>query len=337
VAGTGIALTGNNTTKTLTIASSSTGIINPGIINTIPTYADPFPNATGTTIDDSKVRIRNIGSAVQLEITTNATEDFRIGIDTAAGGNLTFRGDYVGSGAGIILETYGSTNNSIEIHAGTDNNGVPTGNILINSPLVVKSLTSEQRTSISNVPEGSLIWNSSDQRVNVRTSTGWDTLSISAGGGTTAVVPPIFNAYSNNSTSISTGTTWTLVTLNAEEVDTDNFFNTASFSRFLPTQAGYYHIIGRLAAVFSSNQGVLNIGIWRNGSAHRYGSSTPVNQLNNNIPTATTISTVIYFNGTTDYIQLYANYLGGATNATATTVVGQVPFGTRLEGYWIRA
>ena len=113
---------------------------------------------------------------------------------------------------------------------------------------------------------------------------------------------PAFSAYSAAAQSISSAT-YTKVTFDTEEFDTNNNF---ASSRFTPTVAGYYQITGgiQIAATTWSQ-----LVFYKNGSVFKYGSqSTSISYVTNNA------TALIYFNGTTDYVELYA--LVGATNNT---------------------
>jgi hypothetical protein len=62
VAGTGVTLTGNNTAKTITIASAGTGTVNTGLANRFAFYP-----SDGTTVDDSGLSITTSGSDITLK------------------------------------------------------------------------------------------------------------------------------------------------------------------------------------------------------------------------------------------------------------------------------
>ena len=106
---------------------------------------------------------------------------------------------------------------------------------------------------------------------------------------------PAFSAYLNGSQTLSANTA-TKITFDVEEFDTNSNF---ASSRFTPTVAGYYQVSGGLspgAAVC----GVLTM-IYKNGSVYKnifsYQSTTTGN--------GGFGSTLVYLNGTTDYVELY--------------------------------
>lgn len=108
---------------------------------------------------------------------------------------------------------------------------------------------------------------------------------------------PAFRAYASTVTNIQQAVS-TKITLDAENFDTNLNFNA---SRFTPTTAGYYQINATLSiTTISAVVGFFAI-ISKNGSSYAYGSgygtiSNPARR--------STVSDVIYLNGSTDYIEL---------------------------------
>lgn len=124
---------------------------------------------------------------------------------------------------------------------------------------------------------------------------------------------PAFYGYNNtNQASPSVGV-WTKCDLNSELFDTNNNF---ASSRFTPTVAGYYQINGIVNYNVLQNS-LCSAAIYKNGAIHQQGMTQSA--------TATyivTVNTLVYLNGSTDYVELYV-YLsttsaiaGGATNTT---------------------
>ena len=128
---------------------------------------------------------------------------------------------------------------------------------------------------------------------------------------------PAFRAYANSTTTIFNNTP-AKVTLGSENYDTGSYF---SSSRFTPLVAGYYQITGSvdfLAAVSSSiailqKNGVQNsLGVIGDRSSQ--------------------VSDLIYMNGSTDYVELYAYQNSGSSkNLTSNSS------GTYLCGYLARS
>jgi len=121
---------------------------------------------------------------------------------------------------------------------------------------------------------------------------------------------PAFFAYQSTQQNPSANT-WTKVNLQTELFDTNSNFASSTFT---PTVAGYYQIN---ASANITNQSVTferaMIIIYKNGSAYKRSSwhgtsgSTPINDV------TLCISTVVFMNGTTDYLEVYARETGGGT------------------------
>ena len=138
---------------------------------------------------------------------------------------------------------------------------------------------------------------------------------------------PAFQAYRTSDQTITTST-FTKVTLNAEVFDTNNNFDT-TLNRFTPTIAGYYQISHLISAFNSTTPTRLLTTIYKNGSQHSYGSdstiTTGISSGGNSV--------LIYFNGTTDYVELYA-YITAGTAVVST--LGS-PIYTHLCGFLAKA
>jgi hypothetical protein len=135
---------------------------------------------------------------------------------------------------------------------------------------------------------------------------------------------PIFFARQTVSQSISSAVN-TKITFTTEEFDTDNCYNTST-SRFIPNVAGYYHIA---AHVRFSNAGIAQyeIAIFKNGSTW---AGNNINQQGTN-DQGSVISSIVYCNGTTDYIEIWANING---SSTVTTVSDNINGGVGTTAIW---
>ena len=141
-------------------------------------------------------------------------------------------------------------------------------------------------------------------------------------------VAPAFYAYlSANQTGLSSGAA-TKIQLNTELFDTNNNFDSTTNYRFTPTVAGYYQI----------NFGVNGTGtgltypiaeLYKNGSLYQYGNFTPTSVSE----TMSTGSTLVYMNGSTDYIELY--FQTNTSSGTAT-VNGISSYRTFMSGCLVR-
>jgi hypothetical protein len=118
---------------------------------------------------------------------------------------------------------------------------------------------------------------------------------------------PAFSVYSTTGQSIGNNTT-VKIQLNTEVFDTNNNFDSTTNYRFTPTVAGYYQINGQIA-LNGSASGTARVAIFKNGTNFAEGCSVP----NNTITGAeATVSSIIYFNGSTDYVELYCYLFTGA-------------------------
>ena len=137
---------------------------------------------------------------------------------------------------------------------------------------------------------------------------------------------PTFRAYRGTDQNLSSGV-WTKVQLNTESWDTANNFDSTTNYRFTPTTAGYYQI-NALAYVYSSGgtNGNYMMSIYKNGS--QYATWMDIDQTG----AQNGISTIIYFNGSTDYIEMYARGTSSGTN-----VVSAGPVDNYMDGVGIRS
>jgi len=124
---------------------------------------------------------------------------------------------------------------------------------------------------------------------------------------------PAFNAYLAVAQSIPTAT-FTKVTFDTESFDTNGNF---ASSRFTPTVAGYYQINYYIGLFMTT--GVLGAFMYKNGAAF---SNSSYSSGSANIGGATWVvgSTIVYMNGSTDYVELYTYQ---STGSSANTLTGQ--------------
>lgn len=135
------------------------------------------------------------------------------------------------------------------------------------------------------------------------------TLTLPTNTATLNVNGPAFSAYAGASTTL-TNNADTKVLFNTEEFDTNSNF---ASSRFTPTVEGYYQINAavRIQAVASGN--TIYITLYKNGAAYKLGNL--VIQPNTADPILL-VTSVVYMNGSTDYVEIYAFQNFGSTRTT---------------------
>jgi archaellum component FlaC len=126
----------------------------------------------------------------------------------------------------------------------------------------------------------------------------WSTVAASSGLGASSYV---VRAVKNGSTQTVTNGADAVVTM-VDDFDPQGWWTP---NKFQPTIAGYYTISAQLwwgAGSINNNQ--TNLQLRKNGSAQLAIAQTPVN--NSTVGEFLSISTIAYFNGTTDYVEVTA-------------------------------
>jgi len=126
-------------------------------------------------------------------------------------------------------------------------------------------------------------------------------------GANLSTVGPAFSAYrATSNQSVSSGVD-TKVALNAELFDTGGCFDSSTNNRFTPNVAGYYAVAFAVnIGVAASMSGAL-AHIKKNGTSVAYGSFAAGD---GNLNTVVTGQKLIYMNGVTDYLELFASVTG---------------------------
>ena len=113
---------------------------------------------------------------------------------------------------------------------------------------------------------------------------------------------PAFSAYANAGQTVSAGT-FTKVAINTEYFDTANCFDSTTNYRFTPNVAGYYQV-NATVSFGTTGAGEIIAAIYKNGSI--YSRGTDANMVIGTFgDSLITYNELIYFNGSTDYIELY--------------------------------
>jgi hypothetical protein len=146
--------------------------------------------------------------------------------------------------------------------------------------------------------------------INLPANTGTVITTASSGGVSQAMLAtgvagtgPAFSAYKSAAQTLSSAT-FTKITFNLEEYDTNNNF---ASDRFTPTVAGYYQV----NAAVNNGTGVQTVAsIYKNGSESKAGT--------NSSAFTAVASAIIYMNGSTDYIELYGYFAVGTATGSGT-------------------
>lgn len=216
---------------------------------------------------------------------------------TTGTGALTLAGAIAGYRAFSSVMTSPSDTCYYTIQA-VDGAGYPTGDweVGLGTYSAASTLT---RTTILSSSTGSVI------NLAAGTKQVWIDLAAATVGG------PAFSAYKSSGTQSVTSGVETKVVLDAELYDTNSNFDSVTNSRFQPTVAGYYQINASVG--IGANAGTLTLSysaLYKNGAPLVYGSAWQGTSTN----ATSTISYLIYLNGSTDYVELFA--LGSGTNIT---------------------
>jgi len=151
---------------------------------------------------------------------------------------------------------------------------------------------------------------------------GTRTLTLPAATGTVMVNGPAFSATRTADQTFS-NSTFTKLQVNTETFDTNSNYDPTTNYRFTPTVEGYYQINGNIS-FDGDDAGFAQIGIYKNGGVHNYGSGI-IN--NTSIGGQVFVASVIFLNGSTDYVELYGwqnsgGNLGLLTSAGRNTFSG---------------
>lgn len=150
-----------------------------------------------------------------------------------------------------------------------------------------------------------LISDSSDE---IQIQSGTDTVAtinssgITMGSGKNLVTnAPAFSALFGTDQSFST-TTWTKIQYNTEDFDTNSNYDNSTNYRFTPTVAGYYQVNANIRLNYSGSAGDgTYLALYKNGSAWNVTSRLNVTSLYGSL----SLSSLVYLNGSTDYIEMY--------------------------------
>lgn len=144
---------------------------------------------------------------------------------------------------------------------------------------------------------------------------------------------PAFLAYMSAATASASTNTPTKIAFNTETFDTNSNFDSTTNYRFTPTVSGYYQV--NLVASISNASSGANTVLWlyKNGTA--YLGCVSNGTANYNQPTS--VSSVVFFNGTTDYIEGYFCGTNTTTVYGQNTISGVVTKASSFSAVFIRS
>jgi hypothetical protein len=177
--------------------------------------------------------------------------------------------------------------------------GDTSGTVTLSAPATAGTTTLTLPTTTGNVVADTATQTLTNKTLTSPTITG-ATITVAS------TAAPAFSAYNAGTQSISASTS-TKVVFNAEDFDTANCFDSTTNYRFTPNVAGYYQFNANVYQAGGSYAYVW-LNFYKNGSSAiecTRVSSTGQGTLNG--------SALIYLNGSTDYVELYARSQGGTT------------------------
>ena len=139
---------------------------------------------------------------------------------------------------------------------------------------------------------------------------------------------PVFSVFQNASQTLVTGVL-TKVSFTTKEFDSANAFDIVTNLRFQPLVAGYYQLNGvaRLQATLMTSA---LISFFKNNAEYQRGAETNIPAFTGvlNLP----INTVMFLNGSTDYVELFV----AAAGTSPMTVFTAQSLTSRLSGALVK-
>lgn len=118
---------------------------------------------------------------------------------------------------------------------------------------------------------------------------------------------PLISVYRTGNQTILNAT-WTKVGFNTEDTDTAGCFDSTTNFRFTPNVAGWYQVNASIDV--GNNITAALLAVYLNGLQKRLGSGT--NGLGPTSEFYPSVATLVYCNGTTDYLEVWA-YISSGT------------------------
>jgi hypothetical protein len=132
-----------------------------------------------------------------------------------------------------------------------------------------------------------------------------------ANGGTGTATPPVAFYYQASAQTIATATT-TVIAYDTSVYDTNSIWN-STLKAFVPNVAGYYQVNMSCTLSGTSAGYQTGAGISRTGTLIDYNVAA-----SSALGTTPVCSTIVYCNGTTDYIQGNVAHTAGSNLSTAS-------------------
>ena len=161
---------------------------------------------------------------------------------------------------------------------------------------------------------------------------GTNTATLPAATGTVMVSGnmPAFSAYRSPSSQSFSQNTFTKVQFNQEVFDTNNNYDSSTNYRFTPTVAGYYQISSPVGIAAGATYGRVICSVYKNGNEYiRQDCNLSVGLF---AYTTATVNSLVYCNGSTDYIEIYVYCNSSSPNVDA----GTAPYASSFSGTMVR-
>ena len=141
---------------------------------------------------------------------------------------------------------------------------------------------------------------------------------------------PAFSAYQSVQQTGIASATGTKITFTTEEYDTASCYTSSTFT---PNVEGYYQINACIQMAVAATTASLVASIYKNGAVYKTGNSGNGNTVGGGINAAANVSSLVYCNGSTDYIEIYAY---GSNNGSSYSIAINVDR-TYFNGVLVRA
>jgi hypothetical protein len=138
----------------------------------------------------------------------------------------------------------------------------------------------------------------------------WQTLGAGVAG-----TGPAFSATITGTGQTINAATFTKLSFNSEQFDTNNNYDPTTNYRFTPTVAGYYQFTGRAQLVAAAGTGgEFFLALYKNNVSVMRGVSEP--NVTGDIGTG--VYGLMYLNGSTDYVEIFVYQSSGTSKQINT-------------------